>query len=195
MLGEGAEIRVRGEEATGLDDPPLPLVAVEIESNRRRHLHDRFDLREIRLGLGRLELLQRGLLRGKRAESIFVGGVGCRPESVLQCQGIVVRGRKFDSAVPAAAAAVHSVVADADGDADDALVIGNFLGQRAVVGDRLVGIDVVEAILHEVGPLHSRKHEGLLAVELLLHRVEKQVIPLRGRFGGGSTICNHTCAK
>ena len=61
---------------------------------------------------------------------------------------------------PRAAAAVGDVVADADGDADDALVAGLLAGERAVVGDGLVGGEVVEAVLDEVGPLHAGEETG-----------------------------------
>ncbi len=187
--GERAQVRVGGEEAAGFNDTPLPLVAVEIESDQRSDLHDRLDLREIRLGLGRLELLQRRLFRGEGAKGIFVSCVGRGPEGVLQGQRVVVGGSEFDGAVAPGAAAVCGVVADADSDADDALVVGHFLGERTVVSDGLVGIDVVETILDEVRPLHAGKHESLLAVELLLHRTEQGIVPLRGGFGG-SAICN-----
>ena len=64
------------------------------------------------------------------------------------------------------------VVADADGDADDALVAFFFAGERAVVGDCLIGGEVVEAVLDEVGALHAGQHEAaFLAVELGLHRL------------------------
>ena len=160
VLGEGAKFGVGGEETAGFDDALLPFVAVEIEADERSDLHDGLDLREIRLGLGGLELLQRGLFGGEGAESVFVGCVGRGPEGVLQGQGVVVGGREFDGAVAAGAAAVGGVVADADGDANDALMIGHFLGERAVVGDGLVGVDVVETVLDEVGPLHAGKHES-----------------------------------
>ena len=56
VLGEGAQVGVGGEEAAGVNDTALPFVAVEIESDERRYLHDGLDLREVRLGLGGLEL-------------------------------------------------------------------------------------------------------------------------------------------
>ncbi len=85
-------------------------------------------------------------------------------------------GASSTAAVAAAAAAVGCVVADADGDADDALVVGGFLRECAVVGDGFVGGDVVEAVLDEVGPLHAGKHEALLAVEFLLHGAEERIV-------------------
>ena len=69
------------------------------------------------------------------------------------------------------------VVADADGDADDALVVGFLASEGAVVGDGLVGVDVVEAVLDEVGPLHAvRTSWALFAVELLLHGLQHGVV-------------------
>ena len=115
---------------------------------------------------------------GEGAESVFVGRVGGSPESVLEREGIVVGRREFDGAVASGAAAVDGIVADADGDPNDALMIGDFLSESAVVGDSLIGVDVVETVLDEVGPLHAGKHESLLALELLLHRAEKRVISL-----------------
>ena len=88
--------------------------------------------------LGGLEPLQRGLLRGVGAKGVLVGLVGRRPEGVLQRERVVVGRGELDGSVAAAAAAVDGVVADADGDANDALVVGLLAGQRAVVGDRLV---------------------------------------------------------
>ena len=102
-----------------------------------------------------LEALQRGLFGGVGAEGVLVGVVGRGPESVAKGHGVVVGGGELDGAVAAAAAAVGGVVADADGDADDALMVGFLAGERAVVGDGLVGGDVVEAVLDEVGPLHA----------------------------------------
>ncbi len=98
----------------------------------------------------------------------------------MQRQGVVVGGREFNGAIAAGGAAVCGVVADADGDADDALVIGHFLGERAVVGDGLVGVDVVETVLDEVGPLHARQEQALLAIKLLFHGVEERVVSLGG---------------
>jgi hypothetical protein len=57
VLGEGAGLRVRREEAARFDDAVLPFVAVELEGDERRYLDDWLDLSEIRLTLGRLELL------------------------------------------------------------------------------------------------------------------------------------------
>ena len=94
------------------------------------------------------------------------GGRSCRlvgggPEGVAEGFGVVVGGGEFDGAVAAAAAGVGLVVADADGDADDALVVVLFAGEGAVVGDGLVGGEVVQAVLDEVGPLHAGEEEGL----------------------------------
>ena len=103
--------------------------------------------------------------------------------------GLLSVGASVDGAVAAAAAGVGGVVADADGDADDALVAGLLLHERAVVGDGLVGGDVVQAVLDEVGALHAGEQQlGLLAVEFGLHgaqdRVVLRAIPARGG------ICN-----
>ncbi len=92
VLGEGAEVGVGGEEAAGFDDAVLPFVAVEIEGDERGDLHDGLDLREVVLGLGGLELLQRGLFGGVGAESVLVGVVGRGPESVLQGRGLLSVG-------------------------------------------------------------------------------------------------------
>ena len=54
----------------------------------------------------------------------------------------------------------------------------------AVVGDGLVGVEVVEAVLDEVGPLHAgEEEEVLLAGQLGLHGLEDGVGG--GGFGGG----------
>ena len=172
----------------------LPFVAVELQGDERRYLHDGFDLREVMLGLGRLELLQRGLFGGVGAECVLVGAVGRGPESVLQRKRVVVGGGELDGAVATAAAAVDGIVADADGDADDALVVGLLASERAVVGDGLVGVDVVEAVLDEVGSLHAGEQEAFFTVELLLHGAEEWVVYLRGRFCGRD-ICNYSGAK
>ena len=60
-----------------------------------------------------------------------------------------------------------------------------FTGEGAVVGDGLVGAEVVEAVLDEVGALHAGEQEGgLFAVELGAHGLEHGVVRL-GRFGRG----------
>ena len=76
------------------------------------------------------------------------------------------------------------VAADAHGDADDALVAVFLADERAVVGDGLVGGEVVEAVLDEVGPLHAGEQQlGLLAVEFGLHGAEDGVVLVGWRRG------------
>ena len=81
------------------------------------------------------------------------------------------------------------VVADADGDADDALVVVLFAGEGAVVSDGLVAGEIVQAVLDEVRFLHAGEEEGLLAVELGSHGAEEWVVYWGGGLGR-EFICN-----
>ena len=92
-------------------------------------------------------------------------------------------GASWTAPSPRAGAAVVDVVADADGDADDALVIGLLEGEGAVVGDGFVGVDVVEVVLDEVGALHAGEDElAFSRSSSSLHGVEHGVV---GGFGVG----------
>ena len=150
LVGEGADLGRGGVEAAGLDDALLPLVAVDLELAQRLDVDDRLFLREVLLGALGLEALHGGQLGGVGAEGVLVGLVGRGPEGVAEGGGVVVLRGELDGAVAAAAAGVDGVVADADGDADDALAAFFFAGKRSVGGDRLVAGEVVEPVLDEV---------------------------------------------
>jgi len=56
-------------------------------------------------------------------------------------------------------------------------VTGVLAHECAVVGDGLVGAEVVQAVLDEVGALHAGQQQlGLLAVEFGLHGTENGVV-------------------
>jgi hypothetical protein len=49
-------------------------------------------------------------------------------------------------------------------------------GQCTIGGDSLIGVEVFETVLHEVGPLHAGQYEQfLLTCQLLLHCEEERV--------------------
>jgi len=79
------------------------------------------------------------------------------------------------------------IVADANGDTDDALVVGLLPHERAEVGQRLISGHVIEAVLDEVWLEHPGQQQlGLLAGELFVHGGEHGV---RGRVLLGSGVC------
>ena len=114
---------------------------------------------EIVLRLLGLEALEGRLLGGIGAESILVGVVGCDPESVTDGLRVVIGGCERCGAVAASAGGVVLVVADANGDTDDALVVGLLPHERAEVGQRLISGHVIEAILDEVWLEHPGQQQ------------------------------------
>ena len=186
----GADRGIGCVEAAGFDDTVFPVVAVDVQGDDRAEVDHWFGRGKILLGGGCFEPLQSGLFGGIGAKSVFVSLVGSGPKSVAEGFGIVVGRRKREAAFAATRARIRLVAPDAHGDAEDPLVATLFPHERAVVGDGLISVDVVEAIFNEVGLLHARKEQlGLLAVELGLHGAEDRVI--LGRFGRCCSKCNY----
>ena len=192
--GKRTDLRVGGVEPARLHDAALPLRAVDLQRDQRADVDDGLGRSKILLGGRGFEALQLGLFGGVGAQSVLVGLVGGGPQAVADGLGIVVGGGEGDRTFAAGAAGVGGVAADAHGDAHDPLAAGFFAHQRAEVGDRLVGGEVVQAVLNEVGPLHAGKQQlGLLAVELGLHGAQHRVVGGLARCRRG--IGNGTGAK
>ncbi len=176
VRGGRCERWVGEEGAARIFQTLLPLGLIQLQLDQRLHRDGRRRRGEILFRRLFLKALQLRLLGGVSAQGVLVGFVGRGPERVAQGGGIVVLGRESNGTVAAAGAGIGGVVADADGHADDALVVALLAGDGSVVGQRFVGLVIVDAVLHEVGPLHVFEDEQvLLAAEFLLHRVEQRV--------------------
>ncbi len=97
-------------------------------------------------GLIDFQLLQGGLLGGKRFAGRFVGAIGGEPDAVADGEDVVVGWNEVDGAFSGAVEAVLLVVADADHDAQQAAVIMLLVAQRAENGAGIVLVDLGDAV-------------------------------------------------
>ena len=123
-----------------------------------------------------LQLLQRGLLGGKRFAGRLVGAIGGEPDAVADGEDVVVGWNEVDGAFSAAVEAVLLVVADADHDAQQAAVIMLLVAQRAENGAGIVLVDLGDAVFDVIRCRYAVHFQlGFGAVHLFAKRAENDI--------------------
>ena len=106
---------------------------------------------EIVDGLIDLQLLQGGLLGGKRFAGRLVGAIGGEPDAVTDGEDVVVGGNEVDGAFSGTVEAILFVVADADHDAQQAAVIMLLAAQGSENGAGIVLVDPGDPVFDVIG--------------------------------------------